>query len=97
MTAILCLLVHGRIPVAVVEDHCVGTHQIHAKSTRTSGKDEEKDSWIRVEAFHEMLAFFHTRGAIQPKVGVPMNVEEGFKHVQHPIYRSTKARESDKK
>jgi hypothetical protein len=37
------LCIHGRVPVRVVEDDCVGPHQVDAHSTGAGGEDEAED------------------------------------------------------
>ena len=52
VAAILCLGVHGRIPVTVVEDNSIGTGQVDAKTTATGGQDETEDALVHVESVH---------------------------------------------
>lgn len=55
VAAVLCLGVHGGIPVTVVEDHRVGASQVDAHATAASRQDEAENSAICVEALHESL------------------------------------------
>ncbi len=55
VAAVLCLSIHGGIPVTVVEYDCVGPGQVHAYTSTTSGQNEAENTTIRVEALHESL------------------------------------------
>ena len=55
MAAVLSLSVHGRVPVAVVEDDRVGSRQVHPDASATSRQDEAEDPTVGVEALHESL------------------------------------------
>lgn len=61
MAPVLRLRVHRGIPVAVVEYHSVGTGQVDANASRTSGEDEAEDALIHVESLHQCLTLFHLK------------------------------------
>lgn len=76
MAAVLGLCVHGRIPIAVIEDDRVRTGQIYTKPPTSSGENKAEDTWVGVEAIHELLSLVHTRGAIQAQIGQSVIGEE---------------------
>lgn len=55
VTSILSLSVHGRIPIAVIENHSIGTGKINAYATRSCRKYETEDSLVPVESLHQYL------------------------------------------
>ena len=55
VTPVLCLGVHGGIPVTVVEYDRVCTGQVHTDTARARRQDEAEDAPIHVETFHQCL------------------------------------------
>lgn len=55
MTSILCLSVHGGVPVAVVENHSVSTRQINTDAARPCREDEAENALVSIEAIHQRL------------------------------------------
>lgn len=55
VAAVLCLGIHGGIPVAVIENDGVGPSQVHAHTSTASRQDEAENATICVEALHESL------------------------------------------
>ena len=55
VAAVLCLGVHGGVPVAVVEDDGVGPGQIHPHTSAAGRQNKAEDAPICVEALHEGL------------------------------------------
>lgn len=55
VAAVLCLSVHGGVPVAVVEDDCVGASQIHPYTSAASRQNEAENTPVCIEALHERL------------------------------------------
>lgn len=55
VAAVLRLGVHGGVPVAVVEHHCVGSRQVHAYTSAASWQNEAENTSICIEALHEGL------------------------------------------
>jgi hypothetical protein len=80
---VLCLRIHRRIPIAIVEDDRVGPGQVDAHPAGAGAQDEAEILGVVVEPFHEQLAHLHLGGAVQPHVDVAVVVEEGLQDVQH--------------
>ena len=78
MAPILCLGIHGRVPVAVIEHHSVSPCQVHPQPPRPRGQDETEDTLIHVEPLHQGLPLFHFSGTVQAQVAVAVVVEESF-------------------
>ena len=60
--AILGLRVHGRVPIRVVEDHCVGSGQVDPQAPAAGRQDEAKQLGVGVEPVHELLALLDACG-----------------------------------
>lgn len=56
MASILSLLVHGWVPVSVIEDNIAGSSQVESNTTRSGTRDETKDPGIVIEALDYRLA-----------------------------------------
>ena len=98
VTPILGLRVHGRVPVAVVEDHGVRPRQIDPHSTRSCAQNESKVLAVIIEPktpqvqfprkkgflpLHEALSHFNSCASIKPHVHIAVVVEEGLEHIKH--------------
>jgi hypothetical protein len=55
MAPVLCLLVHGGVPVRVIEDHTVCACQVDADAAATRRRYETKDLLVQVELVHHSL------------------------------------------
>lgn len=55
VATVLCLGIHGGVPVAVVEYYCVGPSQVHAYTSAASWQNEAENTPICIEALHEGL------------------------------------------
>lgn len=55
VATVLCLGIHGGIPVAVVKNDRVGSSQVHPHTSAPSRQDEAENAAICVEALHECL------------------------------------------
>lgn len=60
MAAVLCLSVHGGVPVTIVEYHSVSSRQVHTHSSRPRRQDEAEDSLVSVEPLHQHLSDMDT-------------------------------------
>ena len=56
VTSILGLSIHRRVPVAVVEDHCVCTSQIDSHPPRSCTKNESKVLAVIIEPIKERVS-----------------------------------------
>ena len=65
MTPVLCLCIHGRIPITVVEDNSVSSSEIDTNTTTTCRQDEDEDARIGIETLHK-----HLRGTSQSENSV---------------------------
>lgn len=52
---VLCLGVHGRVPVGIVKYHSVGARQIHPHPSGTCRQNKRKNAGVPVETFHQNL------------------------------------------
>ena len=59
MAAILCLCIHCRIPVRIIEYHSVSTCEIYTQSSTSSGQDKAEYSFIMIESIHQYLYRIH--------------------------------------
>lgn len=55
VTSILCLSIHGGVPVTVIENNGVCTCQIDANTAWPCRKDEAEDALVSIEAIHQCL------------------------------------------
>ena len=55
VAAVLCLCIHGRVPVGVIEHDRVCPRQVHSQATTPCGEDEAENSLITVEPLHQHL------------------------------------------
>ncbi len=55
VTTVLCLCIHGWIPVRVVEDDSISPGQIHPQTTRARGENETEYTIITIEALQQHL------------------------------------------
>lgn len=55
VTTILCLSIHGWIPVTIVKDDSIGSSKIHTNATRSCRQDETKYPLISIESLHQSL------------------------------------------
>ena len=55
VASILCLGIHGWIPVTVVKYHSIRSSKIYTNSTRACGEDKTKYSFVLVESVHQYL------------------------------------------
>ena len=77
MAAVLCLGVHGRVPVAVVEDNGVGASQVDSQATTSRGQDETEQTRVAVEAFHHHLVHVNTREQTQTQTHTHTHTHRG--------------------
>ena len=59
VAAVLGLLVHGRVPVGIVEDDVVGGGQVDADAPRARRAHEDEAARVGVEARHQPLPHVH--------------------------------------
>jgi hypothetical protein len=83
VASILGLLVHGRVPVGIVEDDAVSTCQVDANTAASGGRDEAKDLGVVVKPIDQLLPVLSFDGAIKSHVDVAVQVEELFENVEH--------------
>ena len=57
----VALLVHGRVPVLVVEDDRVGAREVDAETAGARRQDEAQDARVVVEAVHKVLTLLDVR------------------------------------
>lgn len=55
VAAVLCLGIHGGVPVAVIEYYCVSPSQVHPYTSAASWQNEAENTPICIEALHEGL------------------------------------------
>ena len=55
MASILCLSVHGRVPVTVIEYNCVSSSQVNAYTPRPGAEDHTEHLVILVKPLHQLL------------------------------------------
>jgi hypothetical protein len=79
----LRLLVHGRVPVRVIEYHAVRARQIDAHAAAPRAQNEAEVLLVRVEPRHEVLALRRLRAAVEAHVDVAVQVQENFQDVEH--------------
>lgn len=76
VATILCLPVHGWVPVSVIEYHIAGPCQIQPYPSRSSGADEHHNSGIIVEPLNQLLPDFCFSPSIQPHIVEPEHVHD---------------------
>lgn len=55
VTPVLCLSIHCRVPVTVIEYDCISPSEIYSKATTARGQDEAEDARICIKALHQDL------------------------------------------
>lgn len=83
MAAILCLSIHCRIPIGIVENHRIRTCEVHTDTAGARGQDKDEDLLVAVEPLHEHLPLDDLRGAIESNVGVAVVVQEQLQNIEH--------------
>jgi len=68
MTAILCLSIHGWIPVCIVEENHIGASEIQTDTTTSSWRNETENPWVSIEALNSFLPILDLRWAIQTDI-----------------------------
>ena len=82
MTPILCLFIHGGIPIGIIEYDTVGACEIDPDPAAPRGGDEAEDLLVEVELVHESLSHLHLHWAVEAHVSVAVQVQEVLEDVQ---------------
>ena len=96
MAPILCLCVHGGVPVAVVEHNRVSTSQVDADATAARGQNKAEYARIAVETVHEALSLVDFGGAVESKICVPLIGQELFLRMHCALVQEDKGIQSHK-
>jgi hypothetical protein len=83
MAPVLSLLVHGWVPVGVVEDHTVRTRKVDAHTTTTGGGDEAEDTLVQVETIYQLLTVLCFDRTVKTNINVAVEIEELLENVEH--------------
>ncbi len=83
MASILCLFIHGGVPISIIEDDIAGTSEVETNTSRTSAADEAKHTGIVIEALDDGLSQFGLGVAIESDVVELEHVQHFFEDVQH--------------
>ena len=70
------LLVHRGVPVAVVEDDCVGGGEVDAEAPGPGAEQEDEDVLPGLEVSHHVSSLMDLTAPIQPHVAVLPVVQE---------------------
>ena len=76
MTSILCLLVHGWVPVSIVKDDTVSSRQVDSYTTTPRRGDKAENLRIEVKLIDHFLPSFHLDRSIQSHICVSMKIQE---------------------
>lgn len=81
VTAILCLLIHRRIPISILEYHITCRCQIEAYTTTSSWGDERENVFIFVKLVYTLLSFVDFGWAVKSDLILSMDVQEFLEDV----------------
>ena len=83
MAAILGLLVHGWVPVRIVEDNAVSSGEIDADAAAPGRRNEAEYLLVVVESINQLLPVVSAHRSVQPDINVAVQVQKLFKNVKH--------------
>lgn len=83
MAAVLSLLVHGWIPVSVIEDDVASPCQIKTNASRTSTTYKAQHSRVVVKSFHNSLSQLSLGVPVKPNVVELKHIQDLLENVQH--------------
>lgn len=76
MTPVLRLRIHGRIPIAIIEDNSIGPRKIDPHTTRPRRQNKTEDPFIIIKPLHQNLPLIHLRRSIEPQINMSMVIQK---------------------